>query len=1010
MSGSSAGTQVGSLYYALGVDDSAFRQALLTSQQQLQATGQAGQQSWAQVAKSAQQAAHAVVQAGQQQAQTAAQLATAQQKHAQAVQAVQSAQAHLTSVQSAGSASAHQQAQAAQAVTAAQHQQAQAAAQVAQAQQAATAQTAAYQQAQHGLAQQMQQAQQTTGGGGFGSNVKQLAAGLGVTAILREGFNDFAQFERASRETFTMLEDSSQQAREQVVRDAESISTAYGIDATEAMNGFYEALSSGVAQSDVKTFMDTASTAAVAGKTTVDTASAAIAAATNAYKASGLTYADAADSMFTAVKGGVVSFEELSQNLADVMAPAAAAGLSFDQMNGAIAAMTLMGTPAAQATTQIRSAIDELSKSGTTASTHFREATGGTFKEYIAAGHTWGEAMDVLAKKAADSGKSVSDMFSSSEAASAALAVSGDNLAQFASLMGDFDDKAGAAKKTMDEVAGSVEFKMNKSLQETKKALREAGAELAPYVVQGAAMVSTGAKVAAEHKDVIKVVAMYTAGVWAASYAVKAINAQWSASGLAAWSSSLSTGANAAAVLSTNLGRVTAAGSRARAALNGLGMGGTVLAAAAIGGGIVLGAQGAGDKDLRAYYDELAKDSEHSNTMEFGLAGALGYTGALGAATANVTHSVFGGLFDDATGYNAAMKVPEDDAKLADAKLKHQEALKAQAIRDTAVEKIEAARTTRNLTAAEKDMLATSRDTTKGAEEQQAAFERLQVSAEELAKVQASLNGDVDLFGEVKQRYTKADPKQVAGAEDALEQARRGVGDAEERVASLRGAGAKKADELRRAERDLMDARERAEEAATRVKEAKETKDNSLSPETLRKRAAAQADARKALARDMKSLGEAGVNAEVLQRLYDVEDRNPGTIRRLVQSGLTKPTAKAINKSFGEINGADEVLARVLKEDIATAGGKAAKEAYEKGVIAGRKFAEGWKQGAADLETPPPPPIKRQPGGAYERRHDGEMGRGNTTIHATVHANTLDEFLKSLDTKTGMANLAGGGW
>jgi hypothetical protein len=66
--------------------------------------------------------------------------------------------------------------------------------------------------------------------------------------------------------------------------------------------------------------------------------------------------------MFAAVKGGKTTFEELSASMFNVAPAAAAAGISFDEVNAAIATMTSAGVPTAQATTQIRAAMVGLQK------------------------------------------------------------------------------------------------------------------------------------------------------------------------------------------------------------------------------------------------------------------------------------------------------------------------------------------------------------------------------------------------------------------------------------------------------------------------------------------------------------------------------------------------------------------------------------------------------------------------------------------------------------------------
>jgi TP901 family phage tail tape measure protein len=140
------------------------------------------------------------------------------------------------------------------------------------------------------------------------------------------------------------------------------LSNEFGIAQSVLTGGLYQALSAGVPKDNALEFMQVASQAAIAGVTNVETAVDGLSTIINAF---GLDTEDAqavADSMFAAVKGGKTTFEELSASLFNVAPAAAAAGISFDEVNAAIATMTSAGVPTAQATTQIRAAMVGLQK------------------------------------------------------------------------------------------------------------------------------------------------------------------------------------------------------------------------------------------------------------------------------------------------------------------------------------------------------------------------------------------------------------------------------------------------------------------------------------------------------------------------------------------------------------------------------------------------------------------------------------------------------------------------
>ena len=111
--------------------------------------------------------------------------------------------------------------------------------------------------------------------------------------------------------------------------------------------------------------------------------------------------------------------------------------------------------------------LNELSKSGTTASDTFKEAAGMTFPEYIAAGHSTTEAIGLLAEAAKESGKSVSDVFGSAEAGKAAnvLVAHADDATTALDNMRTMSGQTESAFTTMNETTAVKMEKLKTSLQ-----------------------------------------------------------------------------------------------------------------------------------------------------------------------------------------------------------------------------------------------------------------------------------------------------------------------------------------------------------------------------------------------------------------------------------------------------------------------------------------------------------------------------------------------------------------
>lgn len=230
---------------------------------------------------------------------------------------------------------------------------------------------------------------------------------------------------------------------------AKDLSTRIPQTSAEIAKGTYQAISAGISDAQSATFVEVAAKAGVAGLSSTETAVNALSSVINAYKLNASQAGQVSDQMFTAVKLGKTTFEEINAAIANVVPTAASAGIGFDQISAGIATMTKQGIPTAQASTQMRQAIVELLKPGEELAAIMEKAgiANGT-----AALKTLGlqGTLQKLQVAAQDSGLSMTQVFSSVEAGSAALALTGDNAAMAASDLDAMAHSAGAMGQAFD--------------------------------------------------------------------------------------------------------------------------------------------------------------------------------------------------------------------------------------------------------------------------------------------------------------------------------------------------------------------------------------------------------------------------------------------------------------------------------------------------------------------------------------------------------------------------------
>ena len=175
--------------------------------------------------------------------------------------------------------------------------------------------------------------------------------------------------------------------------------------------------------------------------------------------------------MFTAVRFGKTTVDELATNISKVTPIASALGVGFDEVGASLAVLTASGVPTAEAATQMKGAMAELGKAGSVADKAFKAVNrGGSFTDFIADGGSLVEALVKMKVGGEITDKSVIDMFGSIEAGSAVLSLTKNGGLAMVEVMDEMNDSAGATDKAFDVMSETTGFKINQ-LKATFKVL-----------------------------------------------------------------------------------------------------------------------------------------------------------------------------------------------------------------------------------------------------------------------------------------------------------------------------------------------------------------------------------------------------------------------------------------------------------------------------------------------------------------------------------------------------------
>tara|TARA_R110000824_G_scaffold203371_5_gene387828 strand:- start:4043 stop:6916 length:2874 start_codon:yes stop_codon:yes gene_type:complete len=313
-----------------------------------------------------------------------------------------------------------------------------------------------------------------------------LIAGAAVAYFAYKSIREFSKFEEGMNEVFTLVPGMSQKAMGAMGDDALKLAKKMGVLPEEVVPALYQALSAGVPPGNVFQFMESAIKASKAGVVDMKTAVDALTTVTNTYGISNLSSARAADLMFATVKAGKTTFGELASTLYNVLPIAEAAGIGFEQISAATAAMTLKGVPTAQVMTQLKAAIQSIIAPSTRSAKWFAKY-GLNVKELgkvMAGPGGLVKAMNMIKTATNGDMQAMRKLLGSVEAISAVLTLTSDGGNKFNEVLNDMTNNTGqanAAFRQMDQGLARSFEKMHASL---KVAMIKFGKALAPLIHQ----------------------------------------------------------------------------------------------------------------------------------------------------------------------------------------------------------------------------------------------------------------------------------------------------------------------------------------------------------------------------------------------------------------------------------------------------------------------------------------------------------------------------------------------
>ena len=339
-------------------------------------------------------------------------------------------------------------------------------------------------------------------GQSISSGFKTAFAGLigfqAIRSVFSAAVSGAREFSRATAEVNSILGQNNKLTKE-TTETFKEFAKQFGTEAATQARAFYAIVSAGV-QGTTKQLkvLQQANEAAVAGLVDIDTAAKALVSSVNSYANSGLTAKEASDSLFVAVREGQTTFGELASTIGRVAPLAAAAGVKFNELSGALAFVTKSGVSTDEAVTGIRALLTSIIKPSAEAA-QFAKSLGIEFNTAALRSKGLAGFLNQLIVSTKGNEQQLAKLFPNVRALSTVINVARGDFEDFKRILDETNKSAGATTRAAAELKKSLDFQISQLDAEFKVLATTLGEFIVPIlldVVKGFNAVSSVVKTA----------------------------------------------------------------------------------------------------------------------------------------------------------------------------------------------------------------------------------------------------------------------------------------------------------------------------------------------------------------------------------------------------------------------------------------------------------------------------------------------------------------------------------
>jgi TP901 family phage tail tape measure protein len=314
------------------------------------------------------------------------------------------------------------------------------------------------------------------------------AAGIGLAAFaagISVSVKNATDFEKRMRNVNSIAR-LSERDFGRLGKSVIQLSKDTGQSATTLADGLYTLVSSGFDARDSMSILESSSRAAAAGLTTTEVSTKAVAAVLNAYKLPATQAARVSDDLFQTVKLGVISFEELAQNIGDVLPFAQSLGVDLKQVGAGVSTLTKAGVSAPETMTRLKGAMVALLKPSDAMEATFKKLGVTTGQELIGKTGSFQGAIQALAGAVGNNKQAMAELFPDIRGLGAAYLLTGQNARAASADLSGFANTQGATSQVLAEQSKSLSFQWGKLKAEATALSIAVGQELVPALTDAA--------------------------------------------------------------------------------------------------------------------------------------------------------------------------------------------------------------------------------------------------------------------------------------------------------------------------------------------------------------------------------------------------------------------------------------------------------------------------------------------------------------------------------------------